>query len=329
MATFSRKSVTTLLVSILLGAAFGCSKQPNDEMIAKDVQDKVAADPVARDSNVSVTAKDGKVILKGTVKDSATQKRLEQIGREEPGVTGVDDETAVLQEPVPAPAQAANMPAPTPEQTTNIPAPAPQQAATAPVAAPQQANDMPAQAPAPPEEKPKPQPIIVPAGTALTVTVDQALSSKNSQDGQSFLATLAQPVTVHGKTAIPKGSSVTGTVITAKEKGKIKGEGQLSLALASITIRGKNYPIQTGALDSTVKGKGKRTAATTGGGAAGGALIGGLAGGGKGAGIGALVGGVGGLIGGAVTGNKQIEIPAETALTFTLSNPLTLPPRAE
>jgi len=81
-------------------------------------------------------------------------------------------------------------------------------------------------------------------------------------------------------------------------------------------------------LSSTVKGKGKRTAATTGGGAAGGALIGGIAGGGKGAGIGALVGAGAGFIGGAVTGNKQIEIPAESALSFTLSQPLTLKPQS-
>ena len=130
-------------------------------------------------------------------------------------------------------------------------------------------------------------------------------------------------------TAIPKGARVTGRVITAKKKGKIKGEGQLSLALTSITIHGQNYAIRTEALDSTVKGKGKRTAATTGGGAAGGALIGGLAGGGKGAGIGALVGATGGFVAGAFTGNKQIEIPAESALTFTLSKSLTLPPLAE
>jgi len=103
----------------------------------------------------------------------------------------------------------------------------------------------------------------------------------------------------------------------------------LALALTNITIRGKDYPIQTGTLDSTVKGKGKRTAATTGGGAAGGALIGGLAGGGKGAGIGAAVGAVGGLVGGTVTGNKQIEIPAESPLTFTVAKSLTLAPRAE
>jgi hypothetical protein len=115
-------------------------------------------------------------------------------------------------------------------------------------------------------------------------------------------------------------------VLNAKAKGKIKGEAELSIALTSITVRGHTYQIQTEPLDSTSKGKGKRTAATTGGGAAGGALIGGIAGGGKGAAIGALVGGGAGLIGGAATGNKQIEIPAESALSFQLSAPLTLPP---
>ena len=91
-------------------------------------------------------------------------------------------------------------------------------------------------------------------------------------------------------------------------------------------MKGQTYPIQTAVLDNTVKGKGKRTAVTTGGGAAGGALIGGIAGGGKGAGIGALVGAGAGLLGGAMTGNQQIEIPAESALSFRMSAPLTLPP---
>jgi len=53
-----------------------------------------------------------------------------------------------------------------------------------------------------------------------------------------------------------------------------------------------------------------------------------LAGGGKGAGIGALVGAGAGFVGGVLTGNKQIEIPAESALSFTLAAPLTLPPQA-
>jgi hypothetical protein len=290
MSTFSKAALKSCIAGALLIFTAGCSTHPNDEAIAKNVQSKVAVDPATKDSAVIVSSKDGKVSLRGSVKDGATQQRLEQIAREEPGVTAVDDQVAVLSEA-------------TPEQAASTPTTAP-----APV------------------ETPKPQPIVLPAGTTLTVTVDQALSSDKSQSGQTFQATLAQPVTVRGTTAIPKGSSATGTVVTAKKKGKIKGEGQLALSLTSITIRGKNYPIQTGTLDSTVKGKGKRTAATTGGGAAGGALIGGLAGGGKGAGIGALVGAGAGLVGGALTGNKQIEIPAESPLSFALSKSLTLPP---
>jgi hypothetical protein len=159
---------------------------------------------------------------------------------------------------------------------------------------------------------------------SLTVRLGQGLSSKDSQEGQTFLATVAQPVSVAGRTAIPAGSTASGTVVAAKKKGKVKGEGQLTLALTSITVRGQTHAIQTGVFNSTVKRKGKRTAATTGGGAAGGALIGGIAGGGKGAAIGAAVGAGAGLVGGAMmggamTGNKQVELPAESALTCKLS----------
>src|SRR5271167_3160063 len=133
-----RTYVPILLVGALLSFATGCSKKANDDTIAQDVQSKVTADPVTKDSAVSVTAKDGKVTLRGTVKDQATQKRVEQIAQEEPGATGVNDETAVVSQPSPAD-QAANMPA------------------AAPAAPP----------------PPPPQPIVVPAGTELVVTTDQ------------------------------------------------------------------------------------------------------------------------------------------------------------
>jgi hypothetical protein len=279
----------TLSFVLLLGIAVGCSSPPKDEQIQRDIQAKAATDPETKDATVSVTAKDGNVTLSGTVSTPAAQQKLEQIAREEPGAAGVDDHTSIQ-----------------PDATQAAQAEAPK--------------------PAPPVVKPKPRPIVVPAGTALTVRVDQALSSKTSQSGQTFLATLAQPVTIVGRTAIPAGSTLSGTVVSAKAKGKIKGQGELTLVLRSVTVSGRTYTIQTTALENTVKGKGKRTAVATGGGAAGGALIGGLAGGGKGAGIGALVGAGAGLVGGTMTGNQQIEIPIESALTFQLSAPLTLPP---
>jgi hypothetical protein len=302
MGTYGKGTLAALLVGAVLAIGGGCSaSKVSDDAIAKDVQDKVSVDPATKDSPVSVTAKDGKVVLRGTVKDAATQKRMEEIAKAAPGATGVDDQTAVVGATGPD--------------------------ATAP-AAPDAGGGAPA-AGGTPAPSTAPAALVVPAGTDITVTVDQKLSSKTSQAGQAFMATVAQPVMLDGRTAIPKGSSASGKVLRAKEKGKIKGEGELAITLTSVTIRGRNYAIATGSLDSTVKGKGKRTAVTTGGGAAGGALIGGLAGGGKGAGIGALVGAAGGLIGGALTGNKQIEIAPETPLTFTLSKSLTLGPRGE
>ena len=289
------RALSIVLLTAFVVSLVACSRRPSDDTIAKDIQDKVAADPETKDSEVSVAANSGKVTLNGKVKSQSAQQKVERIAREEPGVADVNDQTAVEPESTSAPQQ--------PAQATS----------PAPVA---------------PVEKPKPQPIVVPAGTVLTVRTSQALSSKTSQTGQTFLATLAQPVSVGGKSALPAGSTISGTVISAKAKGKIKGEGELVLALNTISVGGHTYPIQTRSLDSTTKGKGKRTAATTGGGAAGGALIGGLAGGGKGAGIGALVGAGAGLVGGAMTGNQQVEIPAESALSFTLSASLTLPPRA-
>ena len=168
---------------------------------------------------------------------------------------------------------------------------------------------------------------MIPAGTTISVRTGQALSSKTSQTGQSFTATLANSVSVGGKVAIPASSPVTGSVVAAKAKGKVKGEGELDLALTAISIQGKSYTISTNTLEQTIKGKGTRTAKATGGGAAAGALIGGIAGGGKGAAIGAGVGAGAGLVAGSATGNQQIELPAESALSFKLSQPLTVSPQ--
>jgi len=284
MRDLCKAGISLLLIAAFVGFPLGCSRSASDEAIAKDIRGKISADPDTKESQVSVAAKDGKITLSGNVKSQTAQQKIEQIAREEPGTRNVDDQITIQ----PDAAQSA-------EKMNSAPA-----------------------------EQPKPQPMVIPAGTVLVVTTSEALSSKNSQAGQIFLATLAQPLSVGGRTAFAKGATVSGTVVTAKTKGKIKGEGELALALTSISTKGQTYQIQTNVLSSTVKGKGKRTAATTGGGAAGGALIGGLAGGGKGAGIGALVGATAGFLGGAFTGNKQIEIPAESPLSFTLSAPLTL-----
>jgi hypothetical protein len=171
-------------------------------------------------------------------------------------------------------------------------------------------------------QKPKVETVTIPEGTTLTVRLGQPLGSKISQPGQSFSASLADPVQVNGKTVISAGAAATGTVVDAKPLGRFKGGALLQLQLTSINIHGVEHQIQTSAITQTEKGKGKRTAVLAGGGAGLGALIGGLAGGGKGAAIGAVAGGGAGGAGAAFTGNKEIVLPAESALSFTLSQPL-------
>jgi hypothetical protein len=171
--------------------------------------------------------------------------------------------------------------------------------------------------------KPEPaKPLIVPAGTVLTVRLGQTVGSKISSPGQTFTATLASPVVVDGKTAIPSGASASGTVVDAKPLGRFKGGASLQLRLTSIAIGGAEQSISTSSVVRVEKGKGKRTAVMAGGGAGLGALIGGLAGGGKGAAIGALAGGGAGAGGAAFTGNKDVVLPAESALSFKLEQPL-------
>ncbi len=167
-----------------------------------------------------------------------------------------------------------------------------------------------------------PKPLVVPAGTVLTVRLGQAVGSKISSPGQTFTATLASAVSVDGKTAIPAGAAASGTVVDAKPLGRFKGGASLQLRLTSISVGGSDQSISTSSVARTATGKGKRTAVLAGGGAALGALIGGLAGGGKGAGIGALAGGGAGAGGAAFTGNKDIVLPAESALSFKLEQPL-------
>jgi hypothetical protein len=172
----------------------------------------------------------------------------------------------------------------------------------------------------------KKEPVIVPSGTSVTISLGAALGSKLSQAGQTFSGTIAQDIMVGSTVVIPKGSPVSGTVTDAKALGKFKGGALLNIRLDSINLNGSDMPVQTAAKSFTEKGKGKRTAVLTGGGAALGGIIGALAGGGKGAAIGAAAGAGAGAGGSAFTGNKEIVLPAESDVTFELTQQLELQP---
>jgi hypothetical protein len=175
-----------------------------------------------------------------------------------------------------------------------------------------------------PEPPPPPLPLVVPAGTHIVIRMGNSITSKTANLGDTFTGSLARPVAVGGVVAIPSGAGVTGRVVNVKSPGKFKGEGILSIALTAVNVGGAPVAIKTSTYTRVVKGKGKRTAVMAGGGTGAGLLIGGLAGGGKGALIGGLVGAGAGTAGAGLTGNKEVEIPAESGVTFRLVRAMTV-----
>jgi hypothetical protein len=138
------------------------------------------------------------------------------------------------------------------------------------------------------------RPIVVSPGTEIVVTADQAVSSKTSNSGDRFDASLAEPVVVGDRVVIPRGARASGT----------------------------EYRVRTTQVTEAGKGRGKRTAEGAGGGAVVGGLIGALAGHGKGAAIGAAAGAGAGTAGVAFTGERDITIDPESRLSFKLQNAL-------
>ena len=169
------------------------------------------------------------------------------------------------------------------------------------------------------------KPVTVPEGTLVTVVLNQTLSSANNSSGDEFDASVAAPVVVNGKTVIPKDARVKGRVVEAHPSGRLHGVARLRLALKSVEVGGKWYEIDTTGTARAGGSHKKRNIELIGGGAGLGAIIGGIAGGGKGALIGGAAGAGAGTATAAITGKKDIHIPAETHLTFKLTQPVTIP----
>jgi len=179
-------------------------------------------------------------------------------------------------------------------------------------------------APSAPSAPPAPVAVRVPAGTTLEVRLDQALSTERNQEGDKFRATLEVPVEIEGREVLPRGARVAGHVTTSRPSGRLEGRAVIGITLDSVERNGRAVPISTSLDTKTSEAHKKRNIELIGGGAGLGALIGGIVGGGKGAAIGAGAGAAAGTGGAAATGQKNIEIPAETVFTFRLKAPVEL-----
>ncbi len=221
---------------------------------------------------------------------------------------------AAQAEPIQPPPAASSPPAPP------APTPMPAQPATA-VAQLEQPRTL---APLPPPP-PEPKKVTLSKGTLLTVRLAESLSSDRVQAGDSFSATLDQPLVVEGFVIAERGARVHGKVISAEQAGRVKGLAQLSLQLTQLyTADGQKVPIQTEALMREGPKSVGSDAAQDGVAAGIGAAIGAIFGGGRGAGIGAGAGGAAGAGTVMATRGKPAVLPVETRLSFRIKDAVTV-----
>ncbi len=185
-------------------------------------------------------------------------------------------------------------------------------------------------APPPPPGPPQP-PLIngpagieVPAGTQIVVRLIDAVDSQQDSLGQTYRASIDQPIVVDGQTVIPRGADAVAALTDAQKSGKIEGRTVLTLDLRSVAVDGRTYQVTTTGVPEASSSRGDRSKKVIGGTAALGAIIGAIAGGGKGAAIGAGSGAAVGTAAEIATSGQRVKVPSETRLTFTLQNPIDL-----
>jgi hypothetical protein len=172
------------------------------------------------------------------------------------------------------------------------------------------------------EQTPAPQ-VSIPEGTVLRVRLDQTLDTRRNRGGDRFFATLSEPVTVDGNPAIPAGTRFNGHVVEAKPSGRLKGRARMSLSLDSFELNGATYDIRTARLGRSSGGHKKRNWLLIGGGTGTGAAFG-VIGGPVGVAVGAGAGAAVGTTSAVITGKKNVRLPVETRLGFTLLSTVAL-----
>lgn len=171
----------------------------------------------------------------------------------------------------------------------------------------------------------RPVDVDIPAGTTLAIRINQHISVKTSRAGERFDGEVVEPVVgSNDRVVVPRGTPVGGVIDASHKRGHFKGASILQLRLTSLTLSGTRYPLATGDLTRTKKGKGKRSAGFIGGGTGLGMLIGGVATGGTGLLIGGLAGAGAGTALGGLTGNRDIDIPSESIIHFKLAHRVVL-----
>jgi hypothetical protein len=171
----------------------------------------------------------------------------------------------------------------TPPPVAVTPAPRPTPAPRRPAPRPTPRPDPPRRAEAEePVDRPAPARATtasISAGTTFAVSLNETISTDQNQTGDSFSATVRDPIIgSDGTVLIPSGALVRGRVTGVKKSGRVGETGVISLAFESVSFGGRSYPLQATVIEADPQRKNRQStgeqAAKVAAGAAAGAIIG-------------------------------------------------------
>lgn len=172
---------------------------------------------------------------------------------------------------------------------------------------------------------PRSGPLTVPAGSWITIRVNEPISSDHDQPGDMFTATLAQPIVANGRIIARRGQTVSGVISEAVKAGRVKGVSRLGLELTEIGLAdGRQVQVKTRLMERRGETSYGRDAVGIGATVGTGAAIGAAVNGGVGAGVGAAAGVVASTIGVLLTRGRATEVYPEQPLTFRLETPISV-----
>ena len=178
--------------------------------------------------------------------------------------------------------------------------------------------------------------LALPAGTAVRIKLESTLATFSSKRGDTFSGRVTEAVALAGKTIIPVGATVQGTVGQVSEPRRAQGRPTIALFPHTVILPdGSRYSLSATVVDTNLRNgtdvsqEGEFKGSTRdrsdnvelAAGAAGGGVIGALAGGGKGFLVGAAIG-AGATTIHWLTKHHSAVLPAGTELVMELSRPM-------
>jgi len=178
--------------------------------------------------------------------------------------------------------------------------------------------------------KASPQPaepikIVIPAGTPLKVQLNQFIRTSTHRSGQTFFATLKDPVSVGDQFLLQDGRPLIGPLVQSQESGHFSGSALIELQLTRMIMPdGATMPLSTEPFKKLGSAHFMRNIGLIGLGVILGAGLGNVFGELSGALIGLGLGGGTGAVLAYVTGKEDLFIKAGTEIVFKLSKPIAM-----